>query len=123
MTFQNITVIDLLQEVIRKQWRQYNAIEGVTRVPVPKLQLKVPIAEKYAASRKVPELVAADQKNNDFTSVEFDLFKNVVNILESDESQMKGTILPLNFEIDQAAGALGEAANDQIIAEIRTMMT
>jgi len=119
----NITVVDLLQEVIRRQWRKYNAIEGVTRVPVPKLQLNVAIAEKYAASKKVPELVAADQKSNDFTQVSFNLFKNVVNILESDESQMKGTIQPLNFEIDQAAGALGEAANDQIITEIRTIDT
>ena len=119
----NITVVDLLQEVIRRQWRKFNAIEGVTRVPVPKLQLKVPIAEKYAASKKVPELVPADQKSNDFTTVDFDLFKNVVNILESDESQLKGTIQPLNFEIDQAAGALGEAANEQIITEMRTIGT
>ena len=123
VSLSNITVVDLLQEVIRRQWRQFNAINGVTRVPVPKLQLKVPIAEKYAASKKVPELVAADQKSNDFTTVQFDLFKNVVNILESDESQMKGTIQPLNFEIDQAAGALGEAANEQIVTEIRTIGT
>ncbi len=119
----NITVIDLLREVIKREWREFNAIEATRRVPVPKLQLNVPIAAKYTASEKVPELVAADQKSNDFTQAQLRLFKNVVDIYESDESRMKGTIEPLNFEIDQAAGALGLAANGQIALEIETATT
>ncbi len=119
----NITVIDLLREVIRRQWRDYNAIQATRRIPVPKLQLNVPIVEKYAASTKVPELVAADQKSNKFTQAQLRLFKNVVDIYESDESRLKATIEPLNFEIDQAAGALGEAANSQIATEIETATT
>ena len=119
----NITVIDLLREVIRREWRQYNAIQATRRIPVPKLQLNVPIVEKYAASTKVPELVAADQKSNDFTQAQLRLFKNVVDIYESDESRLKATIEPLNFEIDQASGALGEAANTQIQTEIETATT
>jgi len=117
----NITVIDLLREVIRREWRDYNAIQAVRRIPVPKLQLNVPIAEKYAASKKVPELMAADQKSNKFTQAQLRLFKNVVDIYESDESRLKATIEPLNFEIDQAAGALAEAANQQIVTEIETL--
>ena len=119
----NITVIDLLREVIRRQWREFNARQATKTIPVPKLQLNVPITDKYTASTEVPELVAADQKSNVFTQAQLRLFKNVVDIYESDESRLKATIEPLNFEIDQAAGALGLAANDQIALEIETATT
>jgi len=119
----NITVINLLQEVVRKQWRDFNAIHATKRIPVPKLQLDVPITDKYSADKAVPEFVEADQKSNKFTQANLRLFKNVVSIYESDESQLKATIEPLSFEIDQAAGALGKAANEQIATEIETATT
>ena len=116
----NITVIGLLTEVIRKQWRTFYAINATRRVPVPKLQLEVPITDKFTASKKVPEFVEPDQKTNKFTQANLRLWKNMVSIYESDEAQLKATIEPMSFEIDQAAGALGSAANDQIITEILT---
>ena len=116
----NITVIQLLDEVIRRQWRDYAAINAVRRVPVPKLQLNVPITDKFSASKKVPELQEADQKSNNFTQANLRLWKNVVSIYESDESRLKATIEPLSFEIDQASGALAKAANEQIVTEIET---
>lgn len=116
----NITVIDLLSEVIRRQWRDFNAIQAVRRVPVPKLQLNVPITNKFSASKKVPELQEADQKSNTFTQANLRLWKNVISIYESDESRLKATIEPLNFEIDQASGALAKAANEQIVTAIET---
>ena len=117
----NITVIDLLSEVIRREWRDFHAIEACRRVPVPKLQLNVPITNKFAASKKLPELQVGDQKSNKFTQAQLRLWKNVVDIYESDESRLKATIEPMNFEIDQAAGALAEAANQQIVTEIETL--
>ena len=119
----NITVIDLLSEVRRREWRDFNAIQAVRKIPVPKLQLNVPITNKYAASKKVPELQEADQKSNTFTQAQLRLWKNVISIYESDESQLKGTIEPLQFEIDQAAGALAQAANEQIVTEIESLTT
>jgi len=116
----NITVIQLLDEVIRRQWRDYAAINAVRRVPVPKLQLNIPITDKFSASKKVPELQEADQKSNNFTQAQLRLWKNVVSIYESDESRLKATIEPLSFEIDQASGALAKAANEQIVTEIET---
>lgn len=114
----NITVIDLLREVIRREWREFNARQACRTIPVPKLQLNVPITDKYTASEKVPELVAADQKSNAFTQAQLRLWKNVVDIYESDESRLKATIEPLQFEIDQAAGALGLSANGQIVTAV-----
>ena len=119
----NITVIDLLQEVIRREWRDFNAIHAVRRLPVPKLQLNVPITNKFGANKKVPELVQADQKSNTFTQAQLRLWKNVISIYESDESRLKATIEPMQFEIDQAAGALAQAANEQIVTAIEGLTT
>jgi len=119
----NIEVVQLLREVIRKQWRDFHAIEGTRRIPVPKLKLNVPITDKYVASKKVPEFVEPDQKTNKFTLANLVLWKNMVSIYESDEAQLRADIQPLEFEIDQAAGSLGKAANDQIVTEIETFTT
>ena len=119
----NITVIQLLEQVIRKEWRDFNAIHAVRRIPVPKLQLNVPITNKYSASEKVPELQEADQKSNKFTQAQLRLWKNVVSIYESDESVLKGTINPLEFEIEQSAGALAQSANSQIVTAIESLTT
>lgn len=116
----NITIVDLLQEVVNKEFRDFYAINACTRIAVPKLQLKIPIATKYGASKKVPELVEAGIKQADFSTVAFDLWKNVAHVVASDESSLKGTIEPLAFNIDLAAGALAKAANEQIVSEIET---
>jgi len=51
------------------------------------------------------------------------LWKNVVSIYESDESVLKGTINPLEFEIEQSAGALAQSANSQIVTAIESLTT
>ena len=117
----NITVIDLLSEVIRREWRDFNAIHAVRRVPVPKLQLNVPITNKFGANKKVPELAQADQKSNTFTQAQLRLWKNVISIYESDEARLKATIEPMQFEIDQASGALAQAANEQIVTAVESL--
>mgnify|MGYP003320983493 FL=1 len=117
----NITVIDLLSEVIRREWRDFNAIHAVRRIPVPKLQLNVPITNKFGANKKVPELAQADQKSNTFTQAQLRLWKNVISIYESDEARLKATIEPMQFEIDQASGALAQAANEQIVTAIESL--
>jgi len=116
----NIEVVQLLREVVRREWRKFHAIEGTKRIAVPKLKLNVPITDKYNASKKVPEFVEPDQKTNKFTLANLVLWKNMVSIYESDEAQLRADIQPLNHEIDQAAGSLGLAANDQIVLEIET---
>lgn len=115
-----ITVVDLAQEVIGKEWRDYYAIQACRRIPVPKLQLKLPIQTKYAASKKVPELVAPVEQASTWSTVSLDLYKHMVDIFASDEASLKGTIEPLMFDIDQAAGALSEAWNEDIVTEIET---
>lgn len=119
----DITIVDLLQEVVNKEFRDYYAINAVTRIAVPKLQLKIPVATKYGASKKVPELVEAGVKQSDWTIASFDLWKNVAHVVASDEASLKGTIEPLAFNIDVAAGSLAKAANEQLVTEIETFTT
>lgn len=119
----NIVVINILREVVRREYRDFHAIEAFKRIPVPKLQLDVPITDKFTASKKVPEFVEPDQKTNKFTQANLRLFKNMVSIYESDESQLKAEINPLMFEIDQAAGALSKANNEQMVTELETYTT
>ena len=116
----NIEVVQILREVVRREWRDFHAIEGTKRIPVPKLKLDVPITDKFAASAKVPEFIEPDQKSNKFTIANLVLWKNMINLYESDESQLRADIQPLDFEIEQAAGALGKVANDQIVLEQET---
>jgi len=120
----NITATDMLQEVVGTQWRDYFAINAMTRIAVPKLQLDVPYRNaKMAARQKVPELNVPDETNTEFSKVTFGLWKNVVDVYASDEARIRGTIEPLAYDIAQAAGALGSAANTQIITEIETATT
>jgi len=116
-----ITIVDLLQEVVNREFRDFYAINAVTRIAVPKLQLKIPIATKYSASKKVPELVETALKQTDWATASFDLWKNVATVQASDEATLKGTIEPLSFNIDVAAGALAKAANEQIVTEVETL--
>jgi hypothetical protein len=113
-----ITTVDLLQEVLGKQYRQFFAKAGTTSISVPKLQLDIPLSTKYAASKKVPELVEAQLKQEDFTKVSFNLEKHVVHIAASDEASLKANIEPFQHNIGQAAGSLAKAWNEDIVVAI-----
>lgn len=76
---QSIIAVQVLDMIIGEQYRQYYLQEGTTRVPVPKLQLRVPIARKYSASEKVPPMQEPPVLNTTFEMVEFNLWKNVVS--------------------------------------------
>lgn len=119
----SITVSELIGEVLLRQWRDFYAILGVNRVPVPKLQGRVPIAGKFKASAKVPEGVEPTQKKSTYSNATFALWKNVVDLEATLESQIQGEFSPLSFDIDQAAYALTEVENDQIVEAIESFTT
>lgn len=118
-----ITTVDLLTEVLNKQYRQFFAINGCTRIAVPRLQLDIPLATKYDASKNVPEMVEAGLKAESFTKVSLSLEKHVVHIATSDEASLKANIEPHQYNISQAAGSLGKAWNEDIIIEQQTFDT
>lgn len=120
----SITNVDMLQQVIGSMWKNTFARSATTSIPVPKLQLNVPVrSAKMAARAKVGELNVANESNTEFTSVAFNLYKNVVDVFASIEARLRGTIEPLDYDIKQAAGALGNLANTQIATLIETATT
>lgn len=119
----NIKVTELIGELLFRQWRDFYGILGVTRYPVPKLHAAIPILGKYRASEKVPEGVEATEKKSTYTKATFDLWKNVVDINATIEAQYKGVFNPLQVDIDQAAGALTEVENEQVITVIESFTT
>lgn len=119
----NIKITELLGELHFKMWREFYAVLGVTREPVPKLHGHAPILGKYRASEKVPEGVEAGEVNSTYTRATFDLWKNVVDINNTIESIMQGKFNPQSVDIEQAAGALTEVANSQCITAIESFTT
>ncbi len=116
----NITITQLLGELHFKMWREFYAVLGTTREPVPKLIGYAPILGKYRANEKVPEGIEADESASTYTRATFDLWKNVVDITATLEATIKGTFNPMSVDIEQAAGALTEVANEQCVTAIES---
>ncbi|MEM3121180.1 MAG: hypothetical protein QXT78_02280 [Candidatus Nitrosocaldus sp.] len=117
---QSIIAVQVLDMIIGEQYRQYYLQEGTTRVPVPKLQLRVPIARKYSASEKVPPMQEPQVLNTTFDMVEFNLWKNVVSLAVEDEARLRPAFDPLASQIRTAASSLGRAVAKQIAEELLT---
>ena len=115
-TITNIQVTQLLTQIINEEWRMFFAIQGCTRMPVPKLKLDIPyISTRRTAQKKVPELVDINLDKSVESKVSFNLWKNADAVGVSDEAQFQANIAPFELEINQTAGALGLAWNDQIV--------
>ena len=111
-----IATVTVLEEVLSKNWRQYNMEKVVRKVPMPNLAMKIDyISTKLAASQKVPELVEADIVDSAYTRVSFDLWKNVVHIAKSDKSQKQASQPIMDIDIEQASRGLAAARNAQIV--------
>jgi hypothetical protein len=115
---QTLTSVQILNMIIGEEYRQYYLQEGCTRVPVPKLELRVPIANKYEASEKVPPMVEPNVLNTQFTMVQFNLWKNVVALAVEDEARLRPSVDPFASQIKTAATALGRAVAKQIAEEL-----
>lgn len=118
-----ITTVDLLTEVINRQYRQFFARSGVTEINVPRLQLDIPLATKYNADKNVPELVESGLKAENFTKVTFSLAKHVVHIAASDEASLKANIEPFSYNIGQATDSIRKAWNEDIVTEVEKFAT
>ena len=115
----DIATVTVLNDVLSKNWRIYNMEKTVRHVPMSDLLGKIDyISSKLAAQKKVPELVEADIDGSAFTRVSFDLWKNVVHIAKSFESQKKSVHNIMDIDIEQASRGLASARNEQIVTVI-----
>ena len=108
---QATVVIKELLGLARVQYR----LRGLCKVvAMPHLVADIRTATDYTGSEKVPELVEADIKSQSYTKASFDLWKNVVHLAVSLESELKSDLDVMSLQINSAAKELARMENSQI---------
>jgi hypothetical protein len=82
--------------------------------------MRVDVATKLAGQEKVPAAVEAELSAEAYSVVNFDLWKNVVHIVITDEAVKKAAHSLLTMHIEDAARDLARMENKQIATELET---
>jgi hypothetical protein len=110
----------VLEEVLGLARPLYN-LRQITRViRMPQLVMSIDKATKLVGTEKVAALVEADIKTESFTRVDFDLWKNVVHVVISDEARLKAAHDLLRLHTEDGARELAKMENSQIVTEAET---
>jgi len=111
---------DVLQELLGVAQPQY-VLRGICQViPLNKLITRVDVGETYEASEKVPSLVEPEVLKPNLTPVEFELHKNEVHIVVSDEAAMISAHDAMLPQVNGEGSALAKAENRQIAEKAET---
>jgi len=114
----NVEAVTILDEVLGLARPQYT-LRGLCRpIRMDALTARVDVATKLAGREKVPPLVEAELSAQDYTPVEFDLWKNVVHVAISDEAAKKAAHDILSLHVADAARDLARMENKQISEEL-----
>jgi hypothetical protein len=114
----NVEAVTILDEVLGLARPQYT-LRGICRpIRMDALTARVDVATKLAGREKVPPLVEAELSAQDYTPVEFDLWKNVVHVAISDEAAKKAAHDILSLHVADAARDLARMENKQISEEL-----
>jgi len=104
----------ILDEVLGAARPLYK-LRGVCRpVRMDSLAARVDVATGVTGQEKVPAMVEAEVVSQSYTAVEFDLWKNVVHIVVSDEAAKKAAHDVLALHVSDAARDLARMENKQI---------
>lgn len=118
----SVEAATILDEVLGAA-RPLTKLRGICRpVRMDNLTARVDVATGLTGQEKVPAMVEAEIASQSYTAVEFDLWKNVVHVVVSDEAAKKGAHDILALHISDAARDLARMENKQIteIAEACT---
>ena len=107
-----------IQEVLGLARPLYRLRDLCTTVSMPKLVARLRLATDYTGVEKVPELVEADIKSQSYSTLDFNLWKNVVHIAISKEAELKTDADVLGLHVKSAARELARMENGQIATEI-----
>ena len=99
----DIEAVVVLDEVLGLARPQYNLQALCRTIRMDKLVMNVDIATSLAGQRKVPELIEMDISKEAYTDMDFDLWKNGVHVVVSDEAGMKAAHDVLGMNISDAA--------------------
>lgn len=115
------TISDLEREVIVEEIfglakKQYKLRELCRVIPMKELHATVRIATSLTGTPKVPEGVEAPLNSQSYTTVTFDLWKNVVHVALPVEAKLKSAVDVIKLHVEDAARELAKMENDQIAA-------
>ena len=113
-----IEAVTILDEVLGLAAPQYVLRQICRPVRMDSLTARVDIATKLTGQEKVPPLVEAELSSQSYTTVDFDLWKNVVHIVVSDEARKKAAHDILGLHVSDAARDLARMENKQIMEEL-----
>jgi hypothetical protein len=113
----NMTRVELLTEIINRQYKNVYLINGVRKVPVPKLRLDYDIQIHLARRGKqalVPKRQRPETEMPEFVQASFDLVKygKLARIIDTtDEDELSALISPLNTALEDLAQVLSQDEN------------
>ena len=110
----SIEAITILDEILGRARPQYK-LRGICRpIRMDSLTARIDVATALTGQEKVPALVEAEIAAESYTAVDFELWKNVVHVVISDEAAKKAAHDLLNLHVDDAARDISRMENKQI---------
>jgi hypothetical protein len=118
-----IEAVTILDEVLGLARPQY-VLRGICRpVRMDSLTARVDVATALTGQEKVPPLVEAEISAEAYTSVDFDLWKNVTHVALADEAIKKAAHDILALHVSDAARDLARMENKQVAEEAEANIT
>jgi hypothetical protein len=111
---QDIEAATILDEVLGRARPGYKLRPLCRPIRMDNLTARIDIASALTGQEKVPPLVEAELASEAYTAVEFDLWKNVVHVVISDEAAKKAAHDIMNLNLDDASRDLARMENKQI---------
>ncbi|MBC8497736.1 hypothetical protein ISS40_01150 [Candidatus Bathyarchaeota archaeon] len=111
----DIEAVTILDEVLGLARPQYKLRPVCRPIRMDSLTARIDVATALAGQEKVPALVEAEITAEAYTVVDFDLWKNVVHVVLSDEARKKAAHDILGLHVSDAARDLARMENKQIV--------
>lgn len=118
-TISNLEKEVIVEEIFGLAKKQYNLRQLCRVIPMKELHATLRIATSLTGTPKVGEGVEAPLKSQSYTTVTFDLWKNVVHFALPVESELRSAVDVIRLHTEDAARELAKMENDQIAAEIQ----
>lgn len=113
----NMTRVELLTEVINRQYKRVFLINGVRKVPVAKLRLDYDIQlhiQRRGSGALVPKRMRPETESPSFVQANFDLvsFGKLARIIDTtDEDELSALISPMGTALEDLAQVISQDEN------------
>ncbi len=111
----DIEAVVILDEVLVAARDRYKLRKICRPSRMYSLTARIDVATSLAGQEKVPAMVEAELAAQAYTAVDFDLWKNVVHVVISDEAAKKAAHDILGLNVEDAGRDIAKMENKQIV--------